>query len=351
MSPAPENWTPGQEPGPRLCLAWQSGGTETVTVAGADVVRVTQGIGVQVLAILRQQGIPLGPALHTRPRQAVEFVVPAGTAQAWPDLPFTTCTAGAEIRPPAPDVTALAGRRVAGRTWFVAPGAEEVSTDPDALAEAIACVQRENRRTAADHGAHQAPDTALTEGRVSESSPRGSAPVEPLVWRDIRPIPPQAPASRPVGAPNSTFIGLTWALPGGDVRTVPDARRRVADGCRMWRLPREVAADLCTIVSELAANAVQHTDSAEIVVALYLARDDASVVVTDQGPARGPLTASQADEGAERGRGLALVEALATRWETLPAGDGKAVCARIILPSEYRETPHSDEDDHPDARS
>ncbi|MDW8478335.1 ATP-binding protein [Streptomyces scabiei] len=343
-----EEWTPGEEPGPLLRLAWKKGRTERVTVTGADVVRVTTSVGVKALAILMQQGIPLGPVLYTDPRRAVEILVPEGTARTWPGLPLTRCVAGAAVRPPAPEVTTLTGRRTEGRTWFVPPGGEETATDPAALAEAIAEVQAEFGW--AGHDREDDPETLaarLEEGRVDEYDVPASAPVI-QARGDARPVSTAEPGPGSSTAPQVPYLGVTWTLPGRDPRTPAEARHRVADGCRLWRVPMVVADDLTLIVSELTANAVTHTDSAEIEVSLYLTGEQVSVAVTDQSTYR-PLTARQAGADAENGRGLFLVEALAARWEILPTAHGTAVRAHLDLPPEHRVAPHTSEDD-PDAR-
>lgn len=343
---AAEEWTPGQKPGPRLSQAWQSGRTETVTVTGADVVRVTTSVGVKAIALLIEQGVPLGPVLHTDPRQAVEILVPAGTAQTWPGLPLTTCTARATVRPPAPEVTALKGRRTDGRTWFVPPGGEENTTDPAALVEAISDVQAVFGW--AGHDRDDDPETLagrLEEGGVDE--PDGSdSTASAQGWSDTGAVSSTGPGAEALAAP---YRGVTWTLSGRDPRTPAEARHRVTNGCRLWHVPRGVADDLTLIVSELATNAVLHTASSEIEVSLYLTDDQASVAVTDQRAYR-PLTAREADSNDETGRGLALVDTLATRWEALPTAYGTSVRAHIDLPPEHLRSPHTTHEDATHAR-
>jgi anti-sigma regulatory factor (Ser/Thr protein kinase) len=144
-------------------------------------------------------------------------------------------------------------------------------------------------------------------------------------------------------ARNWSDLGVSWTLDGRDPRTPAEARHRVAEGCRLWRIPMLVADDLTLIVSELATNAVTHTKSSEIEVSLYLTGEQVSVAVTDQSAYR-TLSARQAGADAEGGRGLVLVEALATRWESFPTACGTAVRAHIALPPEHRTAPHTPED-------
>ncbi|MGW1674545.1 ATP-binding protein [Streptomyces sp. NPDC002324] len=325
-----------------LRQAWTRGRTETVTVIGADVLRVTTSVGVKALALLMQQGIPLGPVLHTNPRRTVEIIVPAGTARTWPGLPLTTCVAGAVVRAPAPEVTALKGRRTDGRCWFVPPG-DKASTDPAALAEAISDVQ--SAFGWAGQGQEDDPGTLASRLEEGPMDDREDTPTELTPgWGSA---PPVSSTETGAGVPRVPYLGVTWTLDGRDPRTPAEARHRVAEGCRLWRVPMVVADDLTLIVSELATNAVMHTDSSEIEVSLYLTGEQVSVAVTDQS-AHGPLTACQAAEFAEGGRGLVLVEALATRWETLPTAYGTAVRAHLDLPPEHRQPPHHE--DTADAR-
>jgi anti-sigma regulatory factor (Ser/Thr protein kinase) len=85
--------------------------------------------------------------------------------------------------------------------------------------------------------------------------------------------------------------------------------------------------DLDLIVSELATNAIQHTRSGEeggtFSVRLVVHPDRVRVEVRDNGP-RGHRTPTlrAATMSAERGRGLALVDAFAATWGRLPIGNG-----------------------------
>lgn len=222
------------------------------------------------------------------------------------------------------------------------PGGEETTTDPAALAEAISDVQAEFGW--AGHDRDDNPETMagrLEEGPVDECDDVAAAVVQDR--SDTRPVFTTEPGAEASTAPLVPYLGVTWTLDGRDPRTPAEARHQVAEGCRLWRVPMVVADDLTLIVSELATNAVMHTASSEIEVSLYLTGEQVSVAVTDQSAYR-TLTARQARADAEGGRGLVLVEALATRWETLPTACGTAVRAHLDLPSEHRQPPHTHED-------
>ena len=222
------------------------------------------------------------------------------------------------------------------------PGGEETTTAPAALAEAISDVQAAFGR--AGHDRHDAPETLagrLEEGPVDEYDDAAAEVARD--WSEPQPVSGTEPGTGGSTAPLMPYLGVTWTLDGRDPRTPAEARHRVAEGCRLWRVPMLVADDLTLIVSELATNAVTHTTSSEIEVSLYLTGEQVCVVVTDQSAYR-TLSAREAGADAEGGRGLVLVEALATRWESFPTACGTAVRAHIDLPPEHRTAPHPSED-------
>jgi anti-sigma regulatory factor (Ser/Thr protein kinase) len=92
----------------------------------------------------------------------------------------------------------------------------------------------------------------------------------------------------------------------------------------------DYAHDAETITSELVANAIEHatTDSAQrIGLALVRSGDSTwvAVVVTDPSPQ--PPVKRDPARGAERGRGLQIVEALSVGWGWHPEEHGQAVFA------------------------
>jgi serine/threonine-protein kinase RsbW len=117
----------------------------------------------------------------------------------------------------------------------------------------------------------------------------------------------------------------------GTAASVPEARRFVAElllGCPA----REV---LMTCVSELCANAIEHTDSGNggvFVVEVDLPRSGvARIAVTDEGGPSLPATGSL-DLMAEGGRGLAMVAACTNRWGYADAHPGRTVWAESCWP-------------------
>ena len=128
-------WTPGAEPRPDLRLAWESGAAPVVRVKGVEVLRISDVIASEVLAVLKTQGVPVGPVLINVPRRCIEVLVPLGSAATWTPQPHTGCAGTALMRCPAPEITRASGRWVAGRTWTRNPGAG--TTSAGALAEAV----------------------------------------------------------------------------------------------------------------------------------------------------------------------------------------------------------------------
>ncbi|MFD7485334.1 ATP-binding protein [Streptomyces mirabilis] len=105
-----------------------------------------------------------------------------------------------------------------------------------------------------------------------------------------------------------------------------------------WGWPPSCAVSESTalLVAELAANAVTHGRVQGRGFRLTLTvevSDTLRIEVTDPRGDRPPLAGRSASPIDERGRGMLLVEALATRWGTEPwPPSGKVVWAEIALP-------------------
>jgi len=114
--------------------------------------------------------------------------------------------------------------------------------------------------------------------------------------------------------------GSAAALPP-DLRSAGPARTFAAQAVRAWGNP-ELEDTVKLLVTELVTNAVRHADSS-VEVKLALLPEVIRVEVRDQDPAL--PTPRQAEATAESGRGLALIESLATTWGVTPIRDGKRV--------------------------
>ncbi|MEV5880669.1 ATP-binding protein [Streptomyces sp. NPDC052101] len=119
--------------------------------------------------------------------------------------------------------------------------------------------------------------------------------------------------------------------------SVPKARRLVREALEAWELTQlRDAAEL--IISELSANAVQHTRYPAFRVKVQRGHDGrVRLAVIDKSTTE-PVLRPMDDE-AEEGRGLALVAAVAQEWGTDPLGWGKRVWANleVLEPSEQHQ--------------
>ncbi|MFF5336588.1 SpoIIE family protein phosphatase [Streptomyces sp. NPDC013181] len=115
-----------------------------------------------------------------------------------------------------------------------------------------------------------------------------------------------------------------WRLPDA----VMHARRFTARTLRDWSVTEENDTVLL-VVSELVTNAVAHT-TGEVRLGLTLTGDRLRITVHDASP-RTPVKSATVDWEETGGRGLMLVEAMATAWGSVPLSGGKQVWCDIAL--------------------
>lgn len=130
-------------------------------------------------------------------------------------------------------------------------------------------------------------------------------------------------ANRPdaVGPP-----GYSETLPC-EAESASQARRLVGAALNTWQLSHLID-DGQLIVSELVANAVQHSRSHHVRVSLErLASGRVRVAVSDKSQAQPAVVTPSADE--ESGRGLLLVGTVADDWGVDYRGWGKVVWAEL----------------------
>jgi anti-sigma regulatory factor (Ser/Thr protein kinase) len=115
---------------------------------------------------------------------------------------------------------------------------------------------------------------------------------------------------------------VVWSLPRVPA-AVGVARHRLR--AQLGSMPEDRVDTVLLAASEVMANAVLHGDG-PLMVQVLAGPDVLRVEVTDCGAATPRLKAHQSDE-AVGGRGLQIVDVLATRWGVVPAcpGPGKTV--------------------------
>ncbi|MFG2947016.1 ATP-binding protein [Streptomyces adustus] len=115
---------------------------------------------------------------------------------------------------------------------------------------------------------------------------------------------------------------LRRRLGRADLRAVPEARRALRELLRHWGKPgRSEIAELLT--SELVTNALVHTDR-EALLTATVGPDGLRVEVRDFVAGR-PRPRVPGSEDNTHGRGLLLVQSLASAWGVRPHGVGKSV--------------------------
>jgi anti-sigma regulatory factor (Ser/Thr protein kinase) len=122
-----------------------------------------------------------------------------------------------------------------------------------------------------------------------------------------------------------------------------EARRRVRDAIRSWRVPVDLDAALL-LTSELVTNAVRHEagqGAQAVVLAIASSRGRLRVDVHDTSCSLPAVAEVPAD--AETGRGLLLVETLSDEWGFYRTPAGKAVY--FTLASEADKADHADQPD------
>jgi DNA-binding NarL/FixJ family response regulator len=113
---------------------------------------------------------------------------------------------------------------------------------------------------------------------------------------------------------------------GADTSSARQARRFVDEVLGRWQCAA-LLDDVQLLVSELVTNAVVHAGS-DVEVAVRLLGDSVRIEVVDRAPAAS-LRPSSPDHDAESGRGLMLVETMASAWGVEPIDGGKSVWFEI----------------------
>ncbi|WP_328946349.1 ATP-binding protein [Streptomyces sp. NBC_00250] len=108
-------------------------------------------------------------------------------------------------------------------------------------------------------------------------------------------------------------------------------RRRLIETLKVRGCAEPMVDTVALLATELLGNALTHADVGgepfPVRLDVYWNACGLTIVVTDPDP-RLPVV-TNADDDAEHGRGLELVQALATRWGACQVADGKTVWCHI----------------------
>ncbi|GAB2628662.1 anti-anti-sigma factor [Paractinoplanes abujensis] len=151
---------------------------------------------------------------------------------------------------------------------------------------------------------------------------RGGAAWPGLGW----PIwPSAADAIAELGRPDPSHrFGLELEPALGAARR---ARELITEACARWDRP-ELAGPACIVVTELVNNVVVHART-PMVVLVAAHGDGLSVAVRDQSDHVPTFSGSPVPPTAYGGRGMLLIDSVASRWGSLRLDDGKVVWALL----------------------
>jgi anti-sigma regulatory factor (Ser/Thr protein kinase) len=112
--------------------------------------------------------------------------------------------------------------------------------------------------------------------------------------------------------------------------SVPAARHLLLELLRVWEVPHD-REDAALLVTELVANVVDHVGGeAVLTVGLTLSEDWLRVSVADGSAVRPVIR--ELDSGNPRGRGLQMVQRIASRWGAEDHDGGKRVWFELAPP-------------------
>jgi anti-sigma regulatory factor (Ser/Thr protein kinase) len=127
-----------------------------------------------------------------------------------------------------------------------------------------------------------------------------------------------------------------------------EARRRVRDAIRSWRVPVDLDAALL-LTSELVTNAIRHEagqGAQAVMLAIAIASSRGRLRVDVHDTSRSLPAVAEVPADAETGRGLLLVETLSDEWGFYRTPAGKAVYFTLAFePGNADETDNADQPD------
>ncbi|MEU7179753.1 MULTISPECIES: ATP-binding protein [Streptomyces] len=117
-----------------------------------------------------------------------------------------------------------------------------------------------------------------------------------------------------------------------DDRSARWARKALLRQLQMWRLGGDFAHDAELLLSELVTNAVRAQGSAPAEVGVRFALLAGRLWLEVRDASDGEPVMNEAEEDEECGRGLLLVDALASGWGVVRDSTGKTVWVELTLP-------------------
>jgi anti-anti-sigma regulatory factor len=105
------------------------------------------------------------------------------------------------------------------------------------------------------------------------------------------------------------------------------SRELIQDACARWGL-EEVTASACIVVTEMVNNVVQHAHTSMVVLLAPHDSDGLSVAVRDRSGTIPSYTGAP-EPTSYGGRGMLLIDSVASRWGSLSLADGKVVWALL----------------------
>ena len=115
-----------------------------------------------------------------------------------------------------------------------------------------------------------------------------------------------------------------------ELAAVPAARAWLVDQLqRMYALPGDMAEDAVLVLSELVTNCVR-ADCHYFALLVVGHHDRLRVEATDDAP--GQPSPRRGEPGDVHGRGLGIVDAVASQWGVRPAPAGKTVWVELAVP-------------------
>lgn len=148
---------------------------------------------------------------------------------------------------------------------------------------------------------------------------------DPSVGPDVA---SSGPGPLPVGGPGErrTDRAVRWEL-DSDREAPGMVRTALRDRLAEWDLVGDDVQGALLVATELVTNAVEHAGTRLDVLVTY---DGAVLQIAVEDGRAAPPRLRQVDHGAPRGRGLRIVDAIATSWGTVPHTTGKTVWAQVV---------------------